>query len=188
MALRFLGLTIDGNIAAWRLKTLFHQHKSRISRTTSPVNYAADTQMHEKIHAGLMLKMGKWWECHAMMMISHHFPINWTSISDQLDIWWFQSNDWWSTHPIIKSLDDFPTCWAYLWTCDRAPLWLDRFPGSSMAFSRRVEEEIVGISVGYQWEISGKSLGNRWEIIIIWIWYSGRINMIYSYPLVNILT
>ena len=34
-----------------------------------------------------------------------------------------------------------------------------------MAFSRRVEEEIVGISVGYQWEISGKSLEISWKSV-----------------------
>ena len=152
--------------------------------------------MHEKNHAGLMLTMGKWWECHAMMMISHHFPINWTSISDQLDIWWFQSSsDWWSTHPIIKSLDENPPAGRIFGhaivllfgSIDFLEVpWV--FQGGLKRKSLGYQWEISGKSVGNQLEISGNSLGNQWEIIIIWIWYSGRINMIYSYPLVNILT
>ena len=101
-----------------------------------------------------------------MMMISHHFPsighqlvINWTFddfnhpvIDDPLIQ---SSNHWMKTPPagrifghaivlLFGSIDFLEVPWV---------------------FSGRIEEEIVGISVGNQWEISWKSVGNQWEFI-----------------------
>ena len=183
MAWRFLGLTIDGNIATWQLKTLFHQHKSRISRTTSPVNYAADTQMHEKKREGHAVENGKvmGMSCY----ICYISIINWTFddfkhpvIDDPL----IESSNHWMIFPPARRIFGHAIVLLF------GSIDFLEVHGFFKEGWRGNRWDISGKSVGNQWDISWKSVGNHWEIIIIWIWYGGRINMIYSYPLANILT